>query len=127
MSEIELIAVIERYLNGEMNADERARFEVLRRENPEVDGSVKDHQEFTGRLKQYGERIAFENLLNDIHNEIDVQALKDEFVHHPSMIVRLWRNHHSKISVAASIAIFCILGTLFVTGLLKAQNAQSEL
>jgi serine protease Do len=126
MSDIELMAVVERYLNGEMTADERIRFEVLRRENAEVDNTVKEHQEFTGRLKQYGERLAFENLLNDIHNEIDVQALKDEFVHHPSLIVRLWRNHHSKISVAASITIFAVLGTLFLTGYLKSQKQEND-
>ncbi|RKR84441.1 trypsin-like peptidase [Mucilaginibacter gracilis] len=124
MSDIELLAVIERYLNGEMTADERTRFEILRNENTGVDSAVKEHQEFTARIKQYGERVAFENLLNDIHNEIDVQALKDEFVHHPSLIVRLWRNHHSKISVAASIAIFAVLGTLFFTGYLKTQNTE---
>jgi len=126
MSDIELIAIVERYLNGEMNADERIRFEMLRRENVEVDNTVKEHQEFTSRLKQYGERLEFENLLNDIHNEIDVQALKDEFIHHPSLIVRLWRNHHSKISVAASIAIFAVLGTLFLTGYLKTQKQETD-
>jgi serine protease Do len=119
MSEIELLAVIERYLNGEMNAEERARFEMLRHDNAEVDARVKEHQQFTDRIKQYGERLQFENLLNEIHNEIDVQALKEEFVHHPSAIVRLWRNHHSKISVAASITIFAVLGTLFLTGYMK--------
>lgn len=126
MSDIELIAIVERYLNGEMTADERARFELLRRDNAEVDNTVKEHQDFTNRLKQYGERLQFENLLNDIHNEIDVQALKDEFVHHPSFIVRMWRNHHSKISVAATIAIFAVLSTLFFTGYLKTQDQQSE-
>jgi serine protease Do len=127
MSDIELMAVIERYLSGDMTADERARFEILRRENVGVDNSVKEHQQFTIQLKQYGERVAFESMLNDIHNEIDVQALKDEFAHHPSLVVRLWRNHHSKISVAASIAIFAVLGTLFFTGYLKTQDQQSEL
>jgi S1-C subfamily serine protease len=119
MSDIELVAVIERYLNGEMNADERARFEMLRHDNAAVDARVIEHQQFTERIKQYGERVQFENMLNEIHSEIDVQALKDEFVHHPSAIVRLWRNHHSKISMAASIAIFAVLGTLFLTGYLS--------
>jgi len=126
MSDIELLAVIERYLNGEMTADERTRFEMLRRENAGIDSTVKEHQEFTSKLKQYGERLAFENMLNDIHAEIDVQALKDEFIHHPSLIVRLWRNHHSKISVAASIAIFAVLGTLFLTGYLKTQQQEND-
>ncbi len=119
MSEIELLSVIERYLNGEMSADERARFEMLRHDNPTVDSRVKEHQDFANRLKQYGERVEFEGLLNAIHHEIDVQALKDEFVHHPSMIVRIWRNHHSKISIAASITIFAVLGTMFLSGYLR--------
>jgi hypothetical protein len=126
MSDIELLSVIERYLNDEMSNDERARFEMLRHDNPAVDARVKEHQEFTDRLKQYGERVEFEGLLNAIHNEIDVQALKDEFVHHPSMIVRIWRNHHSKISLAASVAIFAALSTLFFTGYLKTQNQETK-
>src|SRR5476649_1680521 len=113
MSDIELLSVIERYLNGEMTADERTRFELLRHDNAAIDNRVKEHEQFTNHLKQYGERVQFEGLLNAIHQEIDVQALKDEFVHHPSMIVRIWRNHHSKISLAASVAIFAALSTLF--------------
>jgi len=119
MSDIELLAVIERYLNGEMTAEERTRFEMLRHDNAAVDNSVKEHKQFTDRIKQYGERLEFENMLNSIHDEIDVQALKDELVHHPSAIVRLWRNHHSKISVAASITIFAVLGTLFLSGYMR--------
>jgi len=126
MSDIELLSVIERYLNGEMSADERARFEMLRHDNPIVDSRVIEHQQFTEHLKQYGERVEFESLLNSIHNEIDVQALKDEFVHHPSLIVRIWRNHHSKISLAASVAIFAALTTLFFAGLLKTQGTSDE-
>jgi len=126
MSDIELLSVIERYLNGEMNKDERARFEALRHDNPAVDERVKEHQDFTDKLKQYGERVEFEGLLNAIHNEIDVQALKDEFIHHPSTIVRIWRNHHSKISLAASVAIFAALSTLFLTGYLKTQNQETK-
>ncbi|WP_448698834.1 S1C family serine protease [Mucilaginibacter sp. AW1-3] len=119
MSEIELLSVIERYLNDEMSAEERARFEALRHDNPTVNSRVIEHQQFTERLKKYGERVEFEGMLNAIHNEIDVQALKDEFIHHPSPIVRMWRNHHSKISLAASITIFVALSILFLTGYLK--------
>ena len=126
MSDIDLMTEIERYLNGEMTEDERIHFELLRRKKEGVDSAITEHQEFTERLKEYGERVEFESLLNAIHSEIDVQALKDEFVHHPSTIVRLWRNHHSKISVAASIAIFAVLATLFFTGYLKTQNQEAN-
>src|ERR1700761_848879 len=126
MRDEQLLEVIERYLNGEMNADERMAFEQLRKENAEVDIRVIEHQQFTGLLKQYGERVALENRLNAIHHEIDVHAIEEEVTIHPSWIVQLWRDHHSKISVAASIAIFAVLATLFFTGYLNNNNTYTE-
>ena len=105
MSDNELTETIERYLNGEMTGDERTRFEKLRSEKADVNTKVAEHKHFTNLIKQYGERLELEKRLNAIHNEIDVHALEEDLMIHPSFIVRLWRNHHSKISVAASIAI----------------------
>jgi len=118
MSDNQLLELIERYLNGEMTKEERTRFEILRNENVEVNETVTEHKHFTSLIKQYGERLELEQRLNAIHDEIDVEALEDEYMIHPSFVVRLWRNHHSKISVAASIAIFAVLCTLFFTGYL---------
>src|ERR1700748_2809002 len=127
MRDEQLLEVIERYLNGEMNADERRAFEQLRMENAEVDGKVIEHQQFTSLLKQYGERVQLENRLNAIHLEIDVHAIAEEVTIRPSWIIQMWRQHHSKISVAASIAIFAVLGTLFFTGYLNNNDSYHEL
>ncbi len=127
MRDEQLLEAIERYLNGEMSADERKAFEQFRIENAEVDQRVVEHQQFVGLLKQYGERVELENRLNAIHREIDVHAIAGEVTIRPSWIVDLWRHHHSKISVAASIAIFAILATLFVTGNLNNKSTYEEL
>ncbi len=119
MRDNQLLELIERYLNGDMTKDERAKFEILRSEDADVNNKVTEHKHFTNLIKQYGERLELEKRLNTIHDEIDVNALEDELMIHPPFIVRLWRNHHSKISVAASIAIFAVLGTLFFTGYLN--------
>ena len=119
MSDNQLLEAIEKYLNGEMTKDERARFEILRNENAEINNKVTAHKHFTGLIKQYGERLELERRLNAIHSEIDVHTLEDELMIQPSFIVKLWRNHHSKISVAASIAIFAVLCTMFFTGYLN--------
>jgi hypothetical protein len=116
MSEIQLTELIERYLNGELSDEERERFEALRRDNTTVDNRITEHAHFTGLIKQYGQRVELEKRLNAIHQEIDVHALTEELTIHPSWVVKMWRNHHSKISVAASIAVFAILGTLYLTG-----------
>ncbi len=58
MRDEQLLEAIERYLNGEMSADERMAFEQLRKENaPKWMSRVIEHQQFTGLLKQYGERV----------------------------------------------------------------------
>lgn len=119
----QLTETIERYLNGEMTKAERAQFEELRAKDADVNKKVAEHKHFTNLIKQYGERLELERRLDAIHDEIDVHALEDELMIHPSWVVRMWRNHHSKISVAASIAIFAVLCTLFFTGYLSNKQA----
>ena len=119
MSNNELTELIESYLNGEMTKEERANFDILRSEKPEVNDAFAEHKQFNSLIKQYGERLELEKRLNAIHSEIDVHALEEELMIHPSWVIRMWRNHHSKISVAASIAIFAVIGTLFFTGYLS--------
>lgn len=122
MSNYQLTEAIERYLKGEMSSEERAHFEQLRKDNADIDSKIAEHLHFTGLLNQYRERLELEDKLNAIHHEIDVHALVEEMTVHPSWIVQMWRNHHSKISVAASVAIFAVLTTMFSTGYFSNRN-----
>ncbi|WP_413668532.1 S1C family serine protease [Mucilaginibacter sp. Mucisp86] len=126
MSDNQLTEFIERYLDGSMTAEERVQFELLRKNDAAVESKVTEHIKFIGLLKQYGERLELENRLNAIHAEIDVHALKEEVMIHPVWIVRMWRNHHSKISVAASVLIFAVLSVLIVTGKLNNDKSKYE-
>ncbi|GAA4918517.1 serine protease [Mucilaginibacter defluvii] len=116
MSDNRLLEQIDRYVNGQMSGEELAHFEQLRKDNPAVDSQVSEHRNFLSALKHYSERLDLESRLNAIHQEIDVHTLEDELMEKPSWIVSMWRHHHSKISVAASIAIFAVLFTLMFTG-----------
>ena len=127
MNDSKLLEEIERYLNGEMAPQERMDFELLRKSDASINSKVAEHQEFTKLIKQYSDRLELEGRLNAIHDEIDVHTLAEELMVHPSLLVRLWRNHHSKISVAASIMIFAILSTLFITGNLNNQDSKYSL
>lgn len=126
MSDNQLTEFIERYFDGSMTAEERVQFDMLRKNDVAVESKVTEHLQFIGLLKQYGERLELENRLNTIHAEIDVHALKEELMIHPVWIVRMWRNHHSKISVAASIAIFGVLTILILTGKLNNDRSKYE-
>jgi serine protease Do len=116
MRENQLLEMIESYLSGEMTVEESAQFDALRKKDATIDAKIAEHKEFTGLLKQYNERLSLQSRLDEIHDEIDVHTLKDDLMAHPSWIVQLWRHHHSKISVAASVAIIAILLTLYFTG-----------
>ncbi|RFZ84361.1 serine protease [Mucilaginibacter terrenus] len=118
MRENQLLETIERYLNGELTLEERAEFDALRKKDAAIEDKFNEHRQFTSLLKQYSDKLDLEARLNAIHDEIDVHTLKDDLMAHPSVVVRLWRQHHSKISVAASIAIFATLLTLLFTGYL---------
>ena len=100
-------------------------FEMLRRENADINERILEQELFADVLSQYADRVDLEQRLNAIHSEIDVHTLKEELMIHPSFVVQLWRNHHSKISVAASIAIFAILSTLFISGYFTSRNQAS--
>lgn len=126
MRENQLLETIDRYLSGDMTAEERTQFEALREKDASVETKLAEHKHFTGLLKQYNERHILESRLNAIHDEIDVHTLKHDLLEHPSLVIRLWRNHHSKISVAASIAIFATLVTLFFTGYLTNQDPRYQ-
>ena len=126
MSDNLILESIEQYLNGDMTPEERVQFELLRKKDASIDSKVVEHKLFIGLMKQYGERIELEKRLNAIHDEIDVHTLKEELMIHPNWIVSMWRHHHSKISVAASIAIFAILSTLFFTGKLNNHESNFE-
>ena len=54
MSDDRLLEQIERYLNGEMTREERARFETLRNENADINSKITEHKHFTSLIKQYG-------------------------------------------------------------------------
>jgi serine protease Do len=126
MNDGKILEETERYLNGEMSADERNAFEALSQNDSAAAQKIAEHRDFLKLLKQYSDRLALETRLNAIHDEIDVHTLTDELMVHPSGIVRLWRNHHSKISVAASIAIFAALFTMFISGNLNNHDAKME-
>ncbi|MES2267113.1 MAG: serine protease [Bacteroidota bacterium] len=116
MKDNQLLETIERYLSGEMPADERAQFDALRKKDAAIDTKIAEHKEFTSLLKQYNDRLSLQSRLDEIHDEIDVHTLKEDLMAHPSWVVQMWRNHHSKISVAASVAIFAVLTILYFTG-----------
>lgn len=103
MEELQLLDAIERYLNGEMTADERVMFEQLRKNNPEVDQRVVEHTIFLQQMEQFGEIKNLKSSLNDIHVQLRTAGtIREE---KPKATVReIWKKYKRVVAVAASIA-----------------------
>lgn len=105
MDEILLIDATERYLNGEMNAEEKAMFEQLRQSNPEVDQLVVEHSHFLQELKKYGAVREMKHTLHDVHNQLlQDGAIKEEELAGTAKVMNFWMRYKRTISIAASIA-----------------------
>ena len=54
MDDILLLDTIERYKNGEMTSQESTFFEELRKNNPEIDQLVVEHNFFVAEVEKFG-------------------------------------------------------------------------
>jgi S1-C subfamily serine protease len=108
-NDLELDAIIEDYLLGKLNAEEKEAFEQLRRSDAAVDHKVVSHKFFLQAMEDFAVQLRLKEQLNSIHEEIDVEALAADLRPHPSKIVQLWRRHKSAIAVAASFLVLSLV------------------
>lgn len=103
IEDIKLVETVEKYIQGEMNPDELANFEQLRKNTPELDQLVVEHTIFLNQISNYGEHKTFKTSLHEIHNslidsgEIEEKAPK-------AKVIDILRKYRRVIAVAASIA-----------------------
>ncbi len=105
MDQILLLDATERYLRGEMNDQEKAIFEDLRKTNPEVDQFVVEHHFFIEELNRYATVKRFKANLYDVHHTMketgDISDIKPT---ERGRIIQFWEKYRRTIAVAASIA-----------------------
>lgn len=105
MDEILLLDATERYLNGEMNAEERVMFEQLRGTNQEVDQMVVEHSLFLQQINRYGGIREMKHSLHEVHNQLlQDGAIQEEVLSTGAKVVNMWMRYKRTITIAASIA-----------------------
>lgn len=105
MDDILLLDATERYLKGEMNAEEKAMFEQLRQTKPEVDQLVVEHSFFLQELEHYGNVREMKHSLHETHNQLlQDGAIKAEELSAGARVVNIWKRYKRTITIAASIA-----------------------
>ncbi len=114
-SEIDLIKRIEAYYYQEMTADEAISFDEERKSDAILEQKVIAHLDFLKTLKSFGDLKALRFAMNEIHDDMDVEGLVQEHKEHPTLIRAIWVKHKRSLAVAATVAIFMSLITLFST------------
>lgn len=113
MDERLILESIERYIRGEMLAEERKFFEELRKSNPGIDQMVVEHTVFLHLMEKYGDRKNIKTTLQDVHNQLfetgQIKQTKE------TKVVRLWLKYRKVVAVAASIACITALSISAIT------------
>ncbi|WP_121354902.1 S1 family peptidase [Flavisolibacter nicotianae] len=105
MEDVKLVEAVERYLSGEMPAEEQAYFESLRKSNPEVDQLVVEHSFFLQQLNRFEDLRQLKSKLNETH----LHLVEDGTIHAPKLkggakLVYLFHRYKRTAAIAASIA-----------------------
>lgn len=123
MDEILLLDATERYLNGEMDANEKNMFDQLRKDNPEVDQLVVEHAFFLQELQRYGGVRSLKHTLHETHNHLqETGAISEAGLSTSAKVVNLWKRYKRTITIAASIAGITALSISGMTLLLAPKN-----
>jgi serine protease Do len=105
MEDILLVDAAERFVRGEMSAEEKLYFEDLRSKNPELDQAVVEQLFFFNQLENFGKRKNFKAILNEVEGKL----VEEKFITRTApaqegKLITLWHRYKKDIAVAASIA-----------------------
>jgi serine protease Do len=105
MDEILLLDAAERYVKGEMSAEEKIFFEELRKNNPEVDQMVVEHTFFLNEVEKYSDIKTFKHTLIEVETKLtEAGIINTSKLTGKTKIVYLWNKYKRITAVAASIA-----------------------
>jgi S1-C subfamily serine protease len=105
MDELLLIETVERYLTGEMTAQEKTFFEEIRKKNPDIDQLVVEHTFLFNELDKQSNIKAFKHSLYEVENKLTEEGIiSKKQLTRKAKVVFLWKKYKRSIAVAASIA-----------------------
>ncbi|HQY12795.1 MAG TPA: serine protease [Ferruginibacter sp.] len=120
MDELLLIEAVERYLKGEMSAQEKTFFEEIRKNDPAVDQVVVEHTFLFHELEKQAGIKAYKHSLYEVESKMVEEGLVSRSqLKGKAKVVFLWKKYKRNIAVAASIAV---LVSLVTTGLIITYN-----
>lgn len=129
MDDILLLDAVERYMNGDMSAEERTYFEKIRKNNPEVDQMVVEHTFFLNELDAHAAIKAYKHSLHEVESKLaDEGIVTKSQLKGKAKVVYLWKRYKRSVAVAASIAgiISITTATLMIAYTNKVNTSNKE-
>jgi len=125
MSEQLLIESLERYFNNEMLPEEKAYFEQMRLENPELDQMVVTHKIFMDKMAAFAERKKLMSSLSGAHDHLLAKGTiaEDQKKISKGKITQLWHRYKKTTAIAACIAG---LTALIISGVISTFGSASR-
>jgi hypothetical protein len=115
MDDIKIMDAVERYINGQMNPDERVYFEQLRKSSPDIDQLVVEHTFFLHQLNRFDETKKLKHQLDDIHIDLAEKGLiRSPRLKGRAKVVYLVNRYKKTAAIAASIAGITVLTGKFL-------------
>ncbi|BDQ11776.1 S1C family serine protease [Sediminibacterium sp. TEGAF015] len=116
MDDFLLLDAIERYLSGEMSAEERNYFENLRKTTPEIDQMVVEHNMFLHQIADYAANIQIKQTLHETHQHLLERGDLNEggALSPKGKVIQFWNKYKRVTAIAASVGGVI---ALFISGL----------
>ena len=116
MEDLILLETIEKYLSNQMDAQEKAAFELVRKNTPEIDQMVVEHAMFLQQINDYSAIKSIKQTLAQTHQNLleRGEISNSETVSSSAKIVQLFHKYKKVASIAASVGGVI---ALFISGL----------
>lgn len=127
MTEIHLLEMVERYLQGELSEEELLSFEEMRKTHPDIDQMAVKHRLFIDQVERFEKDREYRSMLQDVHHKLSEEG-KISPLEKSNRLVYLWGRYKKTIAVAASIAgITALITSGMITSITpKREKAQIE-
>ena len=112
MEDVQLMEIIERYLNGEMSTEEKAMFETFKSQNAHVDHKVVEQALILKKLEQLSDRKNLKQVLDNTYtNLVNQNQITPLIPKKQGKLISIWHKNWKTATVAACIAGFTTLFT----------------
>ena len=120
----DLNELMDKYVKGQLTSEEKIALEERVRQNEAFRQIVEDHVELVDAMIEYGRKNEVRKKLDDFHEEMSETPVKSmEEIEQKTG----WRRYWKYTTVAASVALFAVVGTALIVNYMNSKQQEAIL